>query len=262
MKKISLDIAYATGFKTVLNNFSFFMFSSTFAIVTTLVHMIVTDLIDVSDLTNKMSLFLKGLHSSLSIVHFGPAHVHHLVSKMLPSGIVDKVFGTNAFSLQIVEHDLGKELIWIVAGSILLKFIFEIIAIGWTKIALDLNSGKKVSESYFIKYYYLAPRVFIVNCCVGLITILGLLLFIVPGIMVYQRLRFARYFIIDKNLSIIKSFQSSWAMTRGYFKELFGFTLIAILFESITNVLFVATLFLTPMHSQVEAAIYLQLVSK
>lgn len=64
----------------------------------------------------------------------------------------------------------------------------------------------------------------------GLITLIGLIFLIVPGVIVLWRLFLAPYILIDKNTKIMDALSESWNMTKGYAWPiysimLFGFAL-------------------------------------
>lgn len=262
--KFSLQLAYANGFRTVLNNFSFFLLSIGVGSFACAVALVVLGVVDFYTLRYHMAPLLKMFHHVFNnfsgALHYPGTTIHEIVKPYLSSEIAQQTIGRDIVSIDVSVYDVKYLLSVIVPTMLALKLVFEMIAVGWTKIALDLADKKEVSVRYLFQYYYLVPRVFVVSLIVGIVTILGALLFIVPGIFVYQRLRFSRYFIIDKNLSIIKALQASWALTEKSVVPLFGFTMVAVIIESIANMLVVAYMFLTPLQNQVEADVYRQLI--
>jgi hypothetical protein len=62
----------------------------------------------------------------------------------------------------------------------------------------------------------LAVRVFGATMLYGLLTLLGFVLFIFPGVYVVIRGSYLSYALIHENLGVMDAFKRSWAMTRGY----------------------------------------------
>ncbi len=57
---------------------------------------------------------------------------------------------------------------------------------------------------------------------IGFITVMGLLLLVVPGIIAFVRLSLAPYVFFHENLGIMASIKRSWALSSGQFKETLG----------------------------------------
>lgn len=66
------------------------------------------------------------------------------------------------------------------------------------------------------------------NLLVGVIVVIGLFLFIVPGIIFYCKLIFTRYLVVERKMGVIEAVQESWRMTRGHAGTVFLIALIAI----------------------------------
>lgn len=149
-------------------------------------------------------------------------------------------------------------------------FLFTCMTIGFVKIAFALHDKKNCSWRFLYQFYALVPRVFatwmimlgllclltclgIVGCVLiwnsnvpidqvqrnlilGSYAILLCLLVLFMLIFIYQRLRFATYFIIDKNLSVRNAFKSSWKLTAGSVLHLFCFSVVSMML-SILDVL-------------------------
>lgn len=62
----------------------------------------------------------------------------------------------------------------------------------------------------------------------GVFVMLGLLLFIIPGIYLAIRWMFAEYYVIDKGMRPIEAMKASSELTAGYRWKLFGYMLLAI----------------------------------
>ena len=85
------------------------------------------------------------------------------------------------------------------------------------------------------------------------------MLFVLPGVYVYQRLRFAKLYVIDKHMGVLQALEASWKATDGQILELVAFSLIAAVVRSLTSVVFVLSFVVNPLHHEAEVAVYRQL---
>jgi len=110
-------------------------------------------------------------------------------------------------------------------ASFLLNVISSVISIifglGLIKISLKLCDGEEARFSDLVSQYKLFFRYLFASFLYGLITLLGFVLLIVPGIILLIRLGFFDYLIVDKNSTIIESLKRSWEITRGNTWNLF-----------------------------------------
>jgi hypothetical protein len=264
--KFSLTQAYYKGGKTVVDHFVFFIFATLLGVLAVAAYLALLGLVEFMLLKNHIysliKLFQQTAVSATGSLHHEDFAIHTALARYIPQDVLQQIMDMDVVSFNIAKEDITKIITWIIPTALLLKLFVDMMIIGWIKIALDLNANKKVTFKYLYQYYYLVPRVFIVNLAVGLATIAGLLLLIVPGIFIYQRLRFARFFIVDKNLSIIKALQSSWALTQEAVLELTGFSLISLMLSAIANFVFFLRIFVFPLQNQTETNIYQQLSNK
>lgn len=264
-KKFSLESAYSVGSKIVFNYFFFFFISIVISLVACAAYLAALGIIDFLALRHHIAALLN-MFQHVSTEATGPLHyagtsIQEAIRSVLPADVANQVAGRDVVSFDLSGSEWKVIFSWLLPTAIVLKMFLDLIFIGWTKIALDLDAKKQVSYRYIFEFYYLVPRVFIVNLIVGLVTMAGALLFLLPGIFMFQRLRFARYFIIDKNLSIVKALQASWLLTEGSVVHLFGFTLISFLVRSLGHLLVVANFFIVPLQNQVEANVYRQMIA-
>ena len=148
----------------------------------------------------------------------------------------------------------AKGTVSIGAFGILFALFLYVLYVGWIKMALDMQEHKAVGYDYLHKFYYFVPRVFCIVVLRFFATMVGVVLFIVPGIYVYQRLRFAQFFVIDKNQSCAQALASSWDLTKGSVLHLVGYSIISSFIDSIIPVL--------PLTSQVEVNMYRQMTKE
>jgi hypothetical protein len=263
-KKFSLDTAYTQGASVVFNHFMFFLVAIIVGGLVAGAALVVLGVLDFYALRHHIAPLLKLFHhvsnSATGAVHYGGATVQEAVRPYLTPEIAAQTLGRDMISVDVKSYDQTYLVSVLLPTMLVLKLVADMISIGWTKIALDFNSKSTASLNYLFKYYYLVPRVFVINLIVGVLTILGCMLFVVPGIFIYQRLRFAKYFVIDKNLSIAKAFNASWALTEGAVVALFGFTIVSVLVEALGQVLVVLYLFTSPLQNQVDANVYRQML--
>jgi hypothetical protein len=264
--KFSLTQAYYKGGKIVVDNFMFFIVATVIGSLAVVFYLTALGIIDFMLLKNHIyslvKLFQETATSATGSLHHEDFAMHTAIAKHIPQDLLQQFMDMDVVSFNIAKEDISKIITWVIPTALLLKLFVDMMMVGWIKIALDLNANKKVTFKYLFEYYYLTPRVFLANLVIGLATIAGLMLFIVPGIFVYQRLRFAKFFIIDKNLSIVKALQSSWSFTQGSVLELTGFSLISLMLSNIANFVFILKVFVLPVQNQTETNIYQQLLNK
>jgi len=146
----------------------------------------------------------------------------------------------------------------------LLRFILTLVSwyvtLGMLRINLLIIKGKKVNYSNLISPIFLYWRYLLVTLLVGLFTVLGLILLVVPGIIVVIALQFSTYLLVDKNMGVWKSIQTSFELTKGKRLKLFNFGLVCIGINILGALLIGVGLFLTiPVTAFASAYVYLEL---
>ncbi|MBI2353290.1 hypothetical protein HYV11_03565 [Candidatus Dependentiae bacterium] len=263
-KKFSLYDAYNFGFKTVINHFGFFFFSIMLISIAGVIVLSILGFTDYlafrEDFEMVFKTVINAMKSATGIAHVAQHNFSSYIHSYLPSTFSEAFSPKEIISLDLSKDEiiaLFKILLPIIIGF---KLFLDVVSIGWTKIALDLQANKSVEYDYIYKFFYLVPRVFLVNLFVLVITLLGLLLFIFPGIYVYQRLRFSKYFIIDKNLSIAQSLENSWKTTEGSVLHLCAYSVFAAFIKGMGSIFFPSLFFFVPLEFQVDANIYRQII--
>lgn len=144
--------------------------------------------------------------------------------------------------------------------TILIDIIQLIFYAGFTATVLKLVRGTmdkvsfegwKMSAMTYLKYIA-------VLIIVGLATVIGLFLCIIPGIFVYTRLAFAEWYILDHpEAGIGDAISASWNMTKGNFWSVLGliFTEVAIVLIGFMCCC-IGVLFAIPFACFVEACAY------
>lgn len=262
-KRFSLYEAYSFGVQTVINNFSFFLATMFFGSVASLIFLSVLGYVDYMMFKEHFESLVKICSHAMSeptgALHVGDMTVHARMQEWLPYALSKHAIPRDVVSVDITRQDVMNALSFLLPVGVAFKCFLNVLSVGWTKMALDLQANKEVSFDYIYKFYYHVPAVIIVELIILAITILGLMLAIFPGVIVYERLRFARYFIIDKNQSVFKALGSSWNLTDGSVIHLTGYSIFSNLLRAFGHMFFIATFFMTPLSYQVEANVYRQL---
>ena len=262
-KKFALESAYFSGGKTVMNYFTFFVMALGIGAFASGLFLLSLGIIDFFVLKRSfmdlIKVFEQAMNSSTGTLHHSVFSVDGSIKSFLPKELLQYFMDMDMQSIDISKENIHYIVSWLIPTALALKLFADMISIGWIKIALDLNVNKEVHVSYLFKYFYLVPRVLIADLIVGIITIFASLLFLVPGIFLYQRLRFARFFIIDKNLSILESLKASWIVTESAVLQLTGFSIISLILDRVSDILVVFKLFTIPLQNQTKTNIYQQL---
>jgi len=110
--------------------------------------------------------------------------------------------------------------------SLFITALQIIFSLGFMKIALKFYDNEKPEISDIFSQYPLFLKYLLATILSVIIVTLGLILFIVPGIIFAIRFWFFGYFIVDKNLGAIESLKKSWEITKGNTWNLFIFLIL------------------------------------
>lgn len=106
------------------------------------------------------------------------------------------------------------------------RWVLSIIAaIGLIYIVLELVDERKPKVKDLFSQSHLFFKYVLSSAVVGLVTFVGFLLLIVPGIIVAVRLQFYPYFIVEEGAGPIEAAQKSWDLTAGSTWHLLLFSL-------------------------------------
>ena len=144
--------------------------------------------------------------------------------------------------------------------NVLTFIVNAVIGIGLIKISLEFIDGKKPK---FSDLFYVKPLVnFILASLIrGVITFIGFILFIIPGIIFSIRLQYAPYLIVDKNVPPVDAIKESWEMTKGNTWNLFFFGILLFLVNVLGAILLLVGLFVTvPLTMLATAIVYRKLL--
>lgn len=163
----------------------------------------------------------------------------------------------NELTLWFFIMGIALSLVAIVVGSVL--------RIGLSKYFIDLQDGKEVSfktiTEPFAKQYIQAV---VAKLLVNVATIIGIILFIVPGIMLYYGLSLVPYLMADDpTLSAIDAMKKSWELMRGQKFRLFAlnFSFIGWMFIAVLLFFAIVPIFVVATYMEsTTAAFYLEVV--
>lgn len=135
------------------------------------------------------------------------------------------LFGNSAFGPNAPSSPWAAGLA--VFGMVIVFLVIEsLLAI----LTLRTAQGKRPSVgNIFEEFKQKGPKLFFLLVLTVLITGVGFLFLIVPGVILLWRLFFAPYILVDKNVSIGDALNQSWAMTRGYAWPIYSIILFGVL---------------------------------
>ncbi len=128
--------------------------------------------------------------------------------------------------------------------NVLIFIVNAIIGMGLIKISLEFLDKKKPK---FSDLFYVKPLVnFILASLIrGVVTVIGFILLIIPGIIFLIRLQYVTYLIVDKNLPPVEAVKKSWEMTKGNTWNLFLFGILLFLVNVLGAIFLLVGLFVT-----------------
>ncbi|MEX0940190.1 MAG: hypothetical protein WDZ41_02430 [Candidatus Babeliales bacterium] len=182
-----------------------------------------------------------------------------IVSSLLFLDKIKAVFQENEINQEVIKKIFFQNITWQApAASFILVLIlyltYRYLALGWSKIALNFYDNKPNQVSTLFSCYNLIFKDAIAALLYMLGTILGLLLFIVPGIYFAIVFGFYHLFIVDQNAGIIESFKKSAKLTRNIRWHLFALILLLVIITQPFHMGFV--LFAFPFFALAYAYVY------
>lgn len=137
---------------------------------------------------------------------------------LMQQGFISDVYASPLYALIMADVWMVKLLAACFVGATAWYDTWIIVAL--SKTALNAYDSGKITFHMTPYRLYVTPFL-IISLSVALLTILGSLLFIVPGIFLAIRLWFAGYVSIDKHLSMRESLIYSWRITRFHEWDIF-----------------------------------------
>lgn len=126
-----------------------------------------------------------------------------------------------SFTLGAFAMPMQQSVVGMIVINLISCIISSVFALGYLKNIFQALDGE---EPQFSAYGQQARKIItylIANILMGIIVVLGICLFIIPGIYLALRLQFYAAFIVEEDAGIIESLQRSWDITRGQGMSLF-----------------------------------------
>lgn len=141
-----------------------------------------------------------------------------LVVILVVSGVLDGIPGAiqeaTAETLPLVSFAFG----------LLTLFVSTVTTIGQTKIALRFADGEQPTHDDLYAHYRLFFRFLSTTIVYLLVVALGLVLFVVPGVIWLIRYGASPYLVVDKGMGTREAMRTSSEITQGVRWQLFRFT--------------------------------------
>jgi len=139
---------------------------------------------------------------------------------------------------------LEKQPLLYIVSYVVTFIINTVIGMGIIKISLEFVDKEKPK---FRDLFHTKNLVnFILASLIrGVVTFIGFILLIIPGIIFSIRLQFVTYLIVDKKLPPVEAIKKSWEMTKGSAWNLFFFGILLFLVNVLGAMLLLVGLFVT-----------------
>lgn len=141
---------------------------------------------------------------------------------------------------EAINHgwELTKKNFWFMAGLLLfimllsvgsgvippISFLVGIFSsISLLTAALDLSSGKEVGTKDLFKKYHVVLKYLLASVMYGALVLVGLILFIAPGIYFALKYQFYKFIILEREINPLEALRESSRITHGLLWQLFGF---------------------------------------
>ncbi|MDR0698737.1 MAG: glycerophosphoryl diester phosphodiesterase membrane domain-containing protein [Tannerella sp.] len=115
-----------------------------------------------------------------------------------------------------------------IIASILCLFLLCLFQLGYLKNCFQTLDGDEPQFSSYGQVSRKLPGYIVAYLIYAIVIIIGIVLFVIPGIYLMLRLQFFIASMVDENTGIIKSFKRSWEITKGHSMRLFVVMLIMI----------------------------------
>jgi uncharacterized membrane protein len=145
---------------------------------------------------------------------------------------------TGAFSGR--GHSVAVPLFNVIATIFLI-----IVRIGYTKIFLKMHDGEKPKFVEIFEHYKTFWRYLGVSILLGLVTVGGLILLIIPGIFWAVKFSFSPIIVVDAKTGPIAAMKESYAITKGSFWKVLLLWVVIILLNLLGLILFYVGLLIT-----------------
>lgn len=174
------------------------------------------------------------------------------------------VFGVSLFAAFLEEFLLiGVGVFGSMTGALITMGVNIIISMGFLNILLKIHDGKKAEIKDLFTCYTPFFSYLVASILYFMAVSLGLLLFIVPGIILMIKFWFFNYLIVDKNLGPVEALSKSYEITKGIKMNMFLFLAITgFIFFLGALAFFVGLLVAIPVASMAWVFVYRKLLSQ
>jgi hypothetical protein len=293
MKKISLQNTFGFALQSVLQHFSFFALTMALGVVALALFFAVVGIFEYSELHAELVSKFGGLihgvqaimHNGIGVFQYAQYHVHHYLETHLPVALAKYFVTSQAVTLdistQLTESQYMNFVTVYLAPGLVLKAVLDLISIAWTRVALLTYDKKSIIYEDTLLEWALLPNYLLANFIVylalvvtmvvcgavamvlspvlGAYAIVADILLALVVVFVYQRLRLARMFVIDKNASGVTAVVQSWDATEGHVLELVEYSAVALILQALAYSTVILVFVIHPLHHQADAAVYRQL---
>ncbi len=136
-------------------------------------------------------------------------------------------------------------------------------SLGLIQIYLAIVDSQPANFAQLFSPYRLVFKYLVVSIISGLITLIGILLLVIPGIIFSLKLQFWPWLMVDRNLGVGDSLRESWQMTKGVKLNLLLFNIILVFLTLIGALIFgIGLLVAIPVTQLATAYVYRQLSPK
>ncbi|MBU6389307.1 hypothetical protein KGQ71_02205 [Patescibacteria group bacterium] len=187
-------------------------------------------------------------------------HIGFFLPLMILVGIIEWMTQTD-FSFRFSEtfQPAHGSLLTSLAGYL----VNILVSVGLINVALQIARGQAPRWQDLIAHDRVILRYIGGAIIYGIMVIVGLLIFIFPGIYLTLRYGLFRYFIVDKNSPVLDSFQQSSVITNGVKWNLLAFYIVLGMINVIGALFFMTGLIITvPLTVMAEVHIYRQLTGQ
>ena len=150
-------------------------------------------------------------------------------------------------------------LLWVIAH---LGFfvIFAGLEIGLIRVCLGFQDGKQIHYSEIFRELHLGISFLFVQLAYFVMTLVGFVLFIIPGIYLGTKYALYAFYFADGNSNLKQSFQQSGVVGRGSWWFLFWFSVFIVLLNILgASILGVGLVITVPLSVLMKTSIYRQL---
>ncbi len=169
------------------------------------------------------------------------------------------------FALQVVSAIVQKTLEHTFIGgiaSLVLGVVGIIVGTGFTLITLKIAKGEVAVFKDIVPPMRLVWYVFLASVLVGILTVAGLILLIIPGIYFAVRFSMVRFAVLD-GAGVMESFSKSTALTNGVKWQLLGFLAVVVLLNILGAIALMVGLLITiPVTMIAFSRVYLELAKR